>query len=440
MFVPALFTSAVAVSIALGFPERSPPGRQAPWIAVLRSDGAVLVSRDGDASAVLVARCPALPGAAGEDAAWPALEPGPDSTGAAVRSGEEPMLEDAFAEHSMAEPTSQPASSSSLDDPFAEPPAPEPASQPASIPAAAGGASELAGGLRSSCGAPQPPAAIGWSLDALYIACAAGPVYRWRENTGAWPVQLASRAEPQADAAAQRSFTGRVTAILGGAELRLADADLGLWRLDQARDELRPIGAVPEPVAALAEWQGALIAAGATAVWRSGADGAWEPLVPLVACALSASADALWLAGPAGLVELHGERVRVHALAPATGVAVHAGEIWLASGRGAVVRVAQEAASALLADASRAPFGGFSGLASGAGVRGTGSRARLARWLPEVTAQARWRRSRTGTAPLAPALDPGAGEHARELVLVIWLVWRLDPSDPAAEAAARSWP
>src|SRR5690606_20909092 len=128
-----------------------------------------------------------------------------------------------------------------------------------------------------------------------------GPVYRWREDTGSRLVQLVAQTEP---AAGPRALTERVTAMLGGAQLRLADASLRLWVLDEAAGALRPIGVVPEPVAALATWRGALIAAGATAVWRSGADEAWEPLVPLIACALDASAGSLWLAGPAGLAEL----------------------------------------------------------------------------------------------------------------------------------------
>jgi hypothetical protein len=425
MLVPALFTSAVAVSVALGSPERPPPASQSVWIAVVTGDGNVQVSRDDGASSIVVARCPVPPMPA-EDPAYPA--PGPDGAGDELDTSDEPLLD-------LASPAASAA--------------------PGASPSAGvdtggtGGTQRLAGSARSACGLPRPPAQIAWRQDALYVACADGPVYRWREDTGAWPVLLASRADPPGPHAAP----DRIVAMLGGADLWLADASRQLWLL-QGDDEgaLRQLGAVPEPVAALAQWQGALVAAGATAVWRrSGADTSWEPLVTISACALSADRDSLWLAGPMGLVELAGQRVHVHALAPLAGMAVRDGDVWLATARGPMVRApVATAVGVLLAGASRLAgvipgdesSGVTAALMDGPWLRAARARARRARWLPEVVAQARWSRSRNGPGSMAAAPWPDArpGSHAGELALLLWLTWRLDADDSAAVVAARSVP
>jgi hypothetical protein len=432
MLVPALFSSAVAVSVALGVPERAAPPGQSVWIAWITDDGNVLVSRDDGAPAMVVARCPVPPMPAEQDAAL--YSPGPDSAGDEPDASEDPLT-------SLASPTA-------------------PDMAPGAAPDMALDTGDTAGEhrtgpARSACGLPAPPAQIAWRRDALYVACAAGPVYRWREDTGAWPVLLASRGEPDAGLSGSQAAPARIVAMLGGAELRLADASRQLWLLpggDEAGEAgaavLRHLGDVPEPVAALALWQGALVAAGATAVWRrSGADASWEPLVTISACALSADRDSLWLAGPTGLVELTGQGVRVHALAPVTGIAVRDGEVWLASGRGPLVRApVVTAASALLAGASRlapgASAGVTGGVTGGEWLRAMRARARRARWLPELVAQARWSRSRSGPGSTAvvPWPDQGPGSHAGELVLLLWLTWRLDADDSAAAAATRSVP
>jgi hypothetical protein len=426
MLVPALFTSAVAVSVALGIQERPPPATQSVWIAVVTADGNVQVSRDDGASPIVVARCAVPPMPAEQDAAYPAPAPAPEAT------ADEPDTND---------------------DPFPDLASP---AAPLATPSAAidtGGTQHLAGSQRSACGLPSPPAQIAWRQDALYVACAHGPVYRWREDTGSWPVLFAARADADAELPGPQAAPDRIVAMLGGADLRLADASRQLWLL-QGDDEgaLRQLGAVPEPVAALARWQGALVAAGATAVWRrSSADASWEPLVTISACALSADRDSLWLAGPAGLVELTGQRVLVHALVPLTGIAVRDGDVWLASARGPLVHApVATAVGVLLSGASRLA-GGTPGGDSGVGaalidgrwLRAASARARRARWLPEVMAQARWSRSRNGpgSTPAVPwPDDPRPGSHAGELALFLWLTWRLDPDDSAAAAAARSVP
>jgi hypothetical protein len=438
MLVPALFSSAVAVSVALGVPERSPPAGHSVWIAVVTSDGNVQVSRDDGAPAIGVARCPVPPMRAEQDEAF--YGPGPDGAGDEPDAGEDPLLVDFTWLPSPAAPLAAPGIALDTGD--------------------TGEAQDRAGPARSVCGLPGPPAQIAWRRDALYVACAVGPVYRWREDTGSWPVRLASRGAPDPDLPGPQAAPDRIVAMLGGAELRLADASRQLWLLPQDdendenseddEDGLRHIGAVPEPVTALAEWQGALVAAGATAVWRRpDADAPWEPLVTIRACALSADRDSLWLAGPAGLVELTGQRVRVHALAPVTGIAVRDGDVWLASGRGPMLRApVATAASVLLAGASRlagvAPGGAAAGVMHGSWLRGMRARARRAHWLPEVVAQARWSRSHDGPGstaitPIVPWPDQGPGSHAGELVLLLWLTWRLEV-DHSAAAAARGVP
>jgi hypothetical protein len=432
MLVPALFSSAVAVSVALAVPERSVPAAQSVWIAAVTGDGNILVSRD-DAPAIVAARCPVPPMPAEQDAAPSGS--GPDGAGGDPDASEDPLMVLASLA-SPAAPMNAPGMALDTGDTSDTP--------------------DRAGPARSACGLPGPPAQIAWRGDTLYVACAAGPVYRWREDTGSWPVLLTSAGDP-ADLPGARAIPDRpdrITAMLGGADLLLADAGQQLWFLpqnDEDHDEdgdgrLRHLGAVPEPVAALAEWQGALVAAGATMVWRrSGRDASWEPLVPIRACALSADRDSLWLAGPAGLVELTGRDVRVHALVPVAGVAVRAGEVWLASGRGPLVRApVATAASVLLAGASRlvpgASTGVMSGLVHDEWLRAVRARARRARWLPEVVAQARWSRSRSGPGSTAavPWAEQGPGSHAGELVLLLWLTWELDAGDSAA--AARSVP
>lgn len=426
MLVPAIFTSAVAVSVALGIPQRSPPLRQSIWIAVVTRDGDILASRDDGASAIVVARCPVLPMPAEQDSAPPGPAPGQDRAGDEPDPSEDPFLDVASPAASSLAPTI-----SDIGD--------------------TGEAQHLSGPARSACGLRQPPAQIAWRQDALYVACAAGPVYRWREDTGSWPVQLAAQREPDDDLPGPpQAAPDRIVAMLGGAELRLADASQRLWLLkEDSESGLRLVGAVPEPVAALAEWQGALVVAGATAVWRrSGAEAPWEPLVTIGACALSADRDSLWLAGAAGLVELTGPRVRIHTLAPLTGIAIRDGDIWLASGRDPVARAPLAAvASAMRAGAfRRAPEGDSSsaadGVTDGKWLRAARARARWARWLPAVVARARWSRSRNSPGPTSagPWLDPQSGSNAGEIALVVWLTWRLDPGDSAATAAARSWP
>jgi hypothetical protein len=429
MFVHAWFTSAVAMSVAVGLSQRSPPG-QSLWVAAVMADGNVEVSRDGGASAVVVARCPARVLPVEQDTAPSIVDPDPELAADDPDAAAGPLLD-------LPSPS---ATSLDLD----------PGDIDASVLGDPGAAPELAGAARASCGSAPPPARIAWREDALYVACSAGPVYRWREETGSWPLQLAARAA-QDDGLPAPMQVDRIVAMLGGAKLRVVDASQRLWMAAHDGDdgELQQIGTVPEPVSALAEWQGSLVAAGTTAVWRRSlardAPGhAWEPLVTITACALSADRASLWLAGPAGLVELSGERVRVHALAPLTGIAVHDDEVWLASGRGPLVRAALAAAASDMLDGELrlAPASDVAGVAAGHALRALSTRARRARWLPGVATRARWSRASEGpgTAAGASWREGLPGSHAGELVLFVWFTWTLDPEDPAAIAGARSWP
>ncbi|HWN66759.1 MAG TPA: hypothetical protein VNM90_03915 [Haliangium sp.] len=397
---------------------------------MVTSDGDVLVSRNGGLSAIAAARCPVPRRPAEQDAASPV--PALASAGSEPGTGDDPFPELASPAASNMAPGLAPVIASDIDEPGETQP-----------PASPG---------RSACGLPQPPAQIAWNRDALYVACTAGPVYRWREDTGSWPVQLASRHERDPALPRPQAVPDRIVALLGGDELQLVDASRQLWLLEDDERELRHAGAVPEPVAALAEWQGALIAAGASAVWRRpAAADSWEPLVTVRACALSADRDALWLAGPAGLVELTGPQVRVHAVVPLTGVAIREGDVWLASGRGPVVRAPLAAANAMLTAAPRLTPAGDSAIDSvgvtagamdGQSLRAALARARRARWLPELTARARWSRSLDSPASTsgAPWPEPRPGSHAGGLTLFVWLTWRLDSGDSTATVATGSLP
>jgi hypothetical protein len=194
-------------------------------------------------------------------------------------------------------------------------------------------------------------------------------------------------------------------------------------------------------VAALVEWQGALVAAGATAIWqRAHAAAPWQPLLPLRACALSAAGATLWLAGPAGLAEITGDLVKVHAITPLTGLAVQDGIAWLASGHGPLARVALAAtASAMPASIARITSDDRQAVSDDM-LHALRIRARWARWLPDVAAQARWSRARDrrDIAPAAPESGGSAGARSGAFAMVIWLTWSLDHG--ASALAARSWP
>jgi hypothetical protein len=225
-----------------------------------------------------------------------------------------------------------------------------------------------------------------------------------------------------------------------GARLWLVDAQGGLWAShDGAR--FRLLGPVPEPAIAIAEGNAAIIVAGATAVWqRADTDAAWRPLLAIRACALAVQGEALWLAGPAGLVEMTRDRARVHTIVPLTGAAAHDGTLWLASGHGPVVHASYDAVTSVLPGPHQpSPDTSDSAAAMAGRLDRARIRARRARLLPRITAQARWTRTRNQRAMPSDALDPRAA-RSRDVAFLIWLTWSLGDSAMALGTATRSWP
>lgn len=407
MFFPVLLASAVAIAVEI--PERSEPGSHPVRLAIVMSDGDVLVSRDHGETGIVAARCPAR--SASED----------------VSSTRRPQsLDDAPEAEEHALDVASPATSSIA-----------PANDAAEAPE-----EELPG--PRACDQPQSAAQVAWFGGALYLACTRGSLHRWREDTGLWPVLPAPPAEPE-DSPSQSPPTvpGRIVAMSAGAQLQLVDDGGELWSSHDG-ERFRALGSVPEPAIAVAEGNAAVIVAGATAVWqRADADADWQPVLAIRACALAAHGDALWLAGPAGLVEITRDRARVHTIVPLTGAAARDGTLWLASGRGPVVHAPLDAiASVLAGPRDPASDDTVSAAVTVARLHRARVRARWARLLPRVTAQARWIRTRSQRAMLSesPELDPGAARSSRDVAFLIWLTWSLGDSATAFGTATRSWP
>lgn len=299
----------------------------------------------------------------------------------------------------------------------------------------------------STCEPSRPAVAIAWLEGALYVACPGEPLLRWHEETGVRPVMPASIVDPRAasgtdasTASAQISLLRDVAAMTGDHVLWLASARGELWTLD-AGMRLTWIATLPEPVLALARWQRALMAAGATALWQGSAS--WQAIAPLRACALSASGQGLWIAGPEGLAELAADELRVHAVAPLSGVAVHGQHIWLASGRGPLVHATTSLAHLVMSDPpalpgetlERAPLGDRES-------RDAPRRARWSRWLPRLVTQIRWTRARerAATNADAPWLEPHAARYTDGLTVLVLLSWSLDPNDTTITALEEGIP
>lgn len=421
MLVPALVAAASTMSVAVERPPGAMPGTRAPRLAVATAAGDVLISPDGGVSWHLAARCSMVRAA---------TDPALDSPGAGLHGQ--------LAIESLPEAEVEPGAPSELDeDPHHEDQTRAWSPGP---------------GAPSTCGSPGATISMAWFQEALYVACPGEPLRRWHPETGLRPVITAPTtagttgpgAASGADASpapGQEPSLRDVVAMTGGtALLWLAGSRNELWTLD-AGARLTSIGAVPEPVRALARWQGTLVAAGATTVWQGPAP--WQPIAPLRACALSASQERLWIAGPEGLTELATDQLRVRSMAPATGVAVHGQDVWLASGRGPLLHttttLAHLTAPAPPSDPGAAP--GSAPLGTRAYQRAA-RRARWSRWLPRLVAQIQWTRARGRMAvdTHAPWREPLGAARTRGLTVLVLLSWTLDPDDATTTALQEGIP
>lgn len=409
MIFPAILASAVALAVET--PVRPEPGSSVR-LAIVMSDGEILVSRDPGETGIVAARCPARP-----------------------------AIEDVSGSHRTRD--------------LADVPEPEDASEPedalsvaapamASIAPANDAAEAHEQGLPGprACDQPQPAAQVAWFNGALYLACTAGSLQRWREDTGLWPVLPAPPAEPEsAPSQSPPTVPERIVAMSGGARLWLVDDAGALW-VSPDGERFRTRGPVPEPAIAIAEASAAVVVAGATAVWQRADTAAdWQPVLAIRACALAAHDDGLWLAGPAGLVELTRDRARVHSIVPLTGAAARDGTLWLASGRGPVVRAPIDVVASVLAvPHDRTPADPATAVVAERLQRAS-VRARWARLLPRVTAQARWTRMRSQRAMMSesPGTDPNAA-RSRDVAFLLWLTWSLGDSATPFGGSVRSWP
>ena len=377
---------------------------------VVMDDGDVLVSRDRDDTGIVAVRCPVQP------TSIQAI------TGAPRIDGIEDALD--AEEHELSAVSPAPSSIAAASD------------------AAESSEQELPGS--HACDQPQPAAQVAWFGGALYLACTGGSLFRWREDTGLWRV-LPAAVEPEGlPSRPLQTVPERIVALSAGARLWIVDDGNELWTSYDG-ERFRTLGPVPEPALAVAEWNGTVIAAGATAVWqRTDADASWQPLLPMRACALAAHGDAVWLAGPAGLAEMTRDRARVHTIVSLTGAAARDGIIWLANGHGPVVRAPLDAvASVRLAKPRHPQFDGspVSVTAAAGRLHRAHVRARWARMLPDVTAQVRWTRARSQHAMLSepPWPEPSAA-RSRDVAFLIWLTWSLGNSGAAFGPATRTWP
>lgn len=409
MLFPALLAAAIAIAVEI--PAHSQPGSHAARLAVVMDDGAVLVSRDHGDTGIVAVRCPVQP---------TSIQP---ITGALQASS----LGDGLDAEEHAQTADSPAPASMI------------ASDAVEL-------SEQAPGSQA-CDQPRPAAQVAWFGDALYLACTGGSLYRWREDTGLWRV-LPAAAPEGSPSRPLPIVPARIVAMSAGAQLWLVDGDNQLWA-SQDGERFQALGSLPEPALAVAEWNGTVIAAGATAVWqRADTDGSWQPLLPMHACALATQGDAVWLAGPAGLAEMTRDHARVHIIEPLTGAAAHGGVIWLANGRGPVARARLDAVASvrLASPGAPEPDADPPSAAVAAGrLHRARVRARWARVLPHVTAQARWTRTRSQRAMLSeqPGPEPDAARsEARfhDVAFLIWLTWSLGDSAAAFGPTARTWP
>lgn len=409
MIFPAILASAVALAVEL--PVRPEPGSSVR-IAIVMSDGEVLVSRDPGETGIVAARCPARP--AIEDVAGSRRTRDLDDA---------PEPEDA----------SEPEDALSVAAPVM-----------ASIAPANDAAEAHEHGLPGAraCDQPRPAAQVAWFHGTLYLACTAGSLQRWREDTGLWPVRPAPPDGPE-DAPSQSPPTvpERIVAMSGGARLWLVDDAGALW-VSHDGERFRTRGPVPEPAIAVAEASAAVLVAGATTVWQRADTAAdWQPVLAIRACALAAHGEVLWLAGPAGLVELTRDRARVHSIVPLTGAAARDGTLWLASGRGPVVRAPLDAVASVLAGPRERTLENSAAAVAAERLQRASLRARWARLLPRVTAQARWTRTRSQRAMLSesPGADPNAA-RSRDVAFLLWLTWNLGDSAAPFGGSVRSWP
>ncbi len=408
MLFPALLASAVAIAVEI--PDRSEPGNPSTRLAVVMDDGDVLVSRDHGNTGIVAVRCPVQPTNTQAVAGAPRID----------------SIEDALdaEEHELSAASPTPSSIAAASD------------------AAESPEQELQGS--HACDQQRPAAQVAWFGGALYLACTSGSLYRWREDTGLRRVLPAS-AEPEGwPSRPPQIVPERIVAMSAGARLWLVDDGNWLWA-SRDGERFQTLGSVPEPAIAVAEWNGTVMAAGATAVWqRTEADASWQPLLPMRACALAVHGDAIWLAGRAGLAEMTRDRARVHTIVSLTGAAARDGIIWLANGHGPVVRAPLDAVASVRLAGPRDPESD-SDPVSAAVAAGRLHRARIrARWacvLPDVTAQVRWTRARSQRAMLSapPWTEPSAA-RSHDVVFLIWLTWSLGDTGAAFGPARRTWP
>jgi hypothetical protein len=408
MLFPALLASAVAIAVEI--PDRSEPGSKPARLAVVMDNGDVLVSRDHDDAGIVAVRCPVQATNVQAIAGGPWI-------------GD---IEDALdaEEHELSAAS------------------PAPSSITAASEVAESSEQELPGS--HACDQPRPAAQVAWFGSALYLACSRGSLYRWREDTGLWRV-LPAPAEPEgAPSRPLQIVPERIVAMSAGARLWIVDGGNELW-VSRDGERFRALGPVPEPAIAVAEWNGTVIAAGATAVWqRTDAHASWQPLLPMRACALAAHGDAVWLAGPAGLAEMTRDRARVHTIVSLTGAATADGIIWLANGHGPVVRAPLDAVASVRLARPRDPESDgdpVSATVAAGRLHRARMRARWARLLPDVTAQVRWTRAYSQRAMLSepPRPDPSAA-RSHDVAFLIWLTWSLGDSGAAFGPATRTWP
>jgi hypothetical protein len=407
MLFPALLASAVAIAVEI--PDRSEPGSHSARLAVVMDDGDVLVRRDHDDTGLVTVRCPVQPTNIQAIAGAPRID-----------SIQEVLDAE---EHALSAASPAPSSIAAASD--------------------AADSSEQEPGSHA-CDQLPPAAQVAWFGGALYLACTSGSLYRWREDTGLWRVLPAS-AEPEgAPSRPPQIVPERIVAMSAGARLWIVDDGNELWASREG-ERFRALGPVPEPAIAVAEWNGTVIAAGATAVWqRTDADASWQPLLAMRACALAAHGDAVWLAGPAGLTEMTRDRALVHTVVSLTGAAARDGIIWLANGHGPLVRAPLDAVASVRLAEPRDPESDREPV-SAAVVAGRLHRARVrARWarlLPDVTAQVRWTRAYSQRAMLSesPWPDPHAA-RSHDVAFLFWLTWSLGDSGAAFGPAARTWP
>ena len=249
------------------------------------------------------------------------------------------------------------------------------------------------------CGEHVLPASLAWHGDRLFFACAGSRLMAWQPGRG--------RVEPVPVAPAVRvvALGSRGGAVAG---LLIADAHHRVWAYDRDngfeylaqvprasgdRPGGRPFDRSDPAIAAIAEFDGSVVIARGSVIWRLA--GTWQPLARVRGCGLATMntphrAKRLWIASPHGLLELGGGFMEARLIVPTTGVAIVGEQIVVAhSGQIAILPVSAPEPTAATRPGTAAEFEWSALLAQGRPridwfqVR---RRTRWARWMPRLGA------------------------------------------------------